>query len=145
MYDIIASSNDNQIDQTILMVSLAFESDDLSRETVRLDAFLGDANLKAKELLPNWQNYMDGGDNQRRLESIVRKITACKLLASSERVFQRTVDDLTENKDIVKAKELISQYRYEIIDSVAYLKDSDEESSGNSSNYIVAAGVFDSY
>lgn len=138
MYGIIEADESNQTSQIILLVSQAFEPDDLSEETVGLDVFLGDANLETKEMLPKWENYKDkGGDNWERLKSIVRKKTAIKILSSSERVYQRTTGDLTENKDIVKAKELIVQYRMEVTNAVSFLKNFDESSgTGTTSNAV---------
>ena len=137
--DIITTTETEEISQIRLLVSIAFETDDLPDEIITLDAFLGDANLATKELLPNWESYE--GDNKRRLKSIVRKLTAIKLLSSSERVAQRTLPDLSESKDLVKAKDLILQYRNEIINSVTFLKDVDSSSGNSSGTYIVAAVV----
>lgn len=143
MNDIIMSTDVLDIDQIKLLVSTA-STGNLTNDIITLPVFLGDAHLHAKEMLPNWSTYT--GDNLDRLKSIVRKITAVKLLSSTERKQTTSVDVLSFSIDLVKAKELIEIYKQEIIDSVNYLNSSDPDGSGgvSGSSYATEAGVFDS-
>ena len=142
--DIIASTDTDQVSQISLLVSIA-GSAGLSNSIIVQDAFLEDANLEAKEMIPNWSTILTDSinhptddikiDNTKRLKSIVRKITAVKLLSSAERKSTTNLGgDLGFTIDLIKAKDLIDQWKQEIVNSVNYLKNSsdgeDSEGSG---------------
>ena len=140
--DIIANTETDQFPQIRSLVSLSFEEDDIPDSLISSDSFLGDANLKIKELLPNWDVYMDGGDNEKRLKSLVRKTTAAQLLSPSERNEQYTVDDLTFSKDLINAIDLAEQYRKEVLEGVNYFKNiSDGSGSSSGSRNVVGVVV----
>ena len=138
--DIIAATETSEISQIRLLVSSAFEEEDLSDEIITLDAFLGDSNRQVKELLPEWEDFFnlpDGNENKLRLKSIVRKVTGIKLLRPTARSnVSSLAGELVFDIDLLKAKELINQYKEEIEYSIDFLKKTTTETaSGNSLSF----------
>ena len=121
----------SQVSQISLLVSIAGTAG-ISSSVIVEDVFLEDANLEVKEMLPNWQDILNNNDdNTKRLKSIVRKVTAIKLLSSAERRSVTGLDDLGFSVDLVKAKDLIEQWKEEIIKSVNYIVISEGDSGVN--------------
>ena len=112
----------HQVRQISLLVSIA-GSAGLSDSVIVNDVFLEDANLEVKEMIPNWSDILIANDdNTKRLKSIVRKVTAIKLLSSAERKSITGLDDLGFTVDLIKAKDLIDQWKQEVVNSINYLR-----------------------
>lgn len=133
-----------QVRQISLLVSIA-GSAGLSDSVIVNDVFLEDANLEVKEMIPNWSDILIADDdNTKRLKSIVRKVTAIKLLSSSERRSVTGLDDLGFTVDLVKAKDLIEQWKQEVVNSINYLRaSSTDPDSGSPGSGVTRAIVSD--
>ena len=131
---IIALDDDNAANQMRNLVSVAYDSINLTHETIRQDVFLGDADLYIQSQVPEWQSLT--GANRKRLEILVYKQCAVNILTAYARVKRQSAEDLSEDNDQLTPAQAIKRYEDDIATGVEELNPTQQ-----TGRYITAAVV----
>ena len=132
----IETTNTEALNQISNLVSIAYDTINLSHDVISQDTFLGDANLRIKESIPTWESLT--GDELLRLNIITMKLCAVNILVAFARVTSESGDGISQSRDQLSAKEAIDRYEEDIDRGILALN---PESKGVDSRYIVAAIV----
>ena len=135
----IVSGTDAQLDQISNLVSIAFDDLDLDYNTIRQDVFLGDANIRMKRYVPNWEDLT--GDDEKSLEIGTMKLCAVNLLIAHFRSGQDVAEQLNQSRTQLTPKEAIDMYIADIEEIVDDVRAEDDPDEGKKSRYISAAVV----
>ena len=130
------------LDQIQSLVSVSADEFNLSREKIKQDVFLGDANLKIQGLVSNWEQINSSGteDAKLLLKIITMKQCAVNILAAYSRTRQDSTGELSESVVGLTPKEAIALYETDIAEGIKTLNPSETPISGT---YITAAVVVD--
>ena len=131
---IISLDSDPDADQIRNLVSVAYDSINLTNETIRQDVFLVDADLYIQSQIPEWQN-LEGVD-RKRLEILVKKQCAVNILTAYARVRRQSAEDLSEDNDQLTPAQAIKRYEDDIATGIEDLNPTQQ-----TGRYITAAVV----
>ena len=133
---IILTTDTSASSQISNLVSVAYDSKNLTHAQIIQDVFLGDANLRIQAAIPLWEDLT--GENLTRLRIIVMKLCAINILAAFARVRRQQIEVLSEDNDQLTPSQAIKRYEDDISTGVELLNPS---STGIDGRYITAAVV----
>ena len=133
---VIDGTTTSHLTQISNLVSVAYDTINLSHDTIRQDVFLGDANLRIQAAVPEWESLT--GDNLLRLRIITMKQCAINILVAYARVKREGAEDLSEDRDQLTPAQAIARYEDDISTGIKVLNPESENTGGT---YITAAVV----
>ena len=117
------------LDQIQSLVEVAADEFNLSRDKIKQDVFLGDANLRIQDAIPDWNTF--SGDQLEWLRIITMKQCAVNILVSYARTRQDSTGDLSESVVGLSPKEAIEMYKDDIAVGIGKLNPSNVVDSGS--------------
>lgn len=113
---IIEDTNTSRLDGIIKLVSVGYDSTDITHDEVKHDNYLGYANRFVQRRVIGWADLT--GDSRDDLEVAVSKVCAAEILKSAARVTQIDRSEAGARMENLSIKEAIGSFIADAIDII---------------------------